>query len=93
MKQYRKLLAMDGVKLSFEDGALRALARAALERKTGARGLRSLLETLMTDVMYEAPGNKSLKKAHITQALVEAQLKKPGTLLQALAKASTPNAS
>jgi hypothetical protein len=43
--------------------------------------------------MYEAPGNKSLKKAHITQALVEAQLKKPGTLLQALAKASTPNAS
>ncbi|MGI6496810.1 MAG: ATP-dependent Clp protease ATP-binding subunit ClpX [Kiritimatiellia bacterium] len=93
VKQYRKLLAMDGVKLSFEDGALRALARAALERKTGARGLRSLLETLMTDVMYEAPGNKSLKKAHITQALVEAQLKKPGTLLQALAKASTPNAS
>ena len=74
VKQYRKLLAMDGVKLSFEDGALRALARAALARKTGARGLRAEMERLMTDVMYEAPGNDSLKKVVVTEEMIRERL-------------------
>ena len=74
VNQYRKLLAMDGVKLSFEDGALRALARAALARKTGARGLRAEMERLMTDVMYEAPGNDSLKKVVVTEEMIRERL-------------------
>ncbi|MBO7208002.1 MAG: ATP-dependent Clp protease ATP-binding subunit ClpX, partial [Kiritimatiellae bacterium] len=52
IRQYKKLLAMDGVDLEFEPGALRALAKAAIARKTGARGLRAEMERLMTDVMY-----------------------------------------
>ncbi|MCL1909686.1 MAG: ATP-dependent Clp protease ATP-binding subunit ClpX, partial [Kiritimatiellaeota bacterium] len=54
VKQYRKLMAMDGIDLSFDDGAISAIAREAFKRKTGARGLRAIMEELMTDVMYEA---------------------------------------
>lgn len=75
VKQYRKLLAMDGVDLEFEDGALRALAKDAIARKTGARGLRAAMERVMTDVMYEAPGGKSGKKVTITAQLVKEKLK------------------
>ena len=70
VKQYRKLLAMDGVDLTFEDGALRALASMALKRKTGARGLRAEMERLMTDIMYEAPGNANMKKTVVTEKMV-----------------------
>ena len=59
--QYQKLLAMDGVKLEFEPGALRELAKSAITRKTGARGLRAEMEKLMLDIMYEAPGNDQMK--------------------------------
>ncbi len=69
VKQYVKLLAMDGVKLSFEDEALRELARAAIQRKTGARGLRAEMERLMTDVMYEAGDNKG-QKVTVTAQMV-----------------------
>ena len=71
VKQYQKLLAMDGVALSFEPEALKALAKRALERKTGARGLRAEMERLMTDVMYEAPGNAKMKKVVVTEKMVE----------------------
>ena len=74
VKQYRKLLAMDGVELDFEEAALRGLARKALERKTGARGLRAEMERLMTDIMYEAPGNSKMKKVVITEKLIEERL-------------------
>ncbi len=57
-KQYRKLLAMEGVRLSFDDDALREIARIALKRKTGARGLRAIIERLMTDIMFDAPDRK-----------------------------------
>ena len=70
VKQYRKLLSMDGVNLRFEDGALRALARNALVRKTGARGLRAEMERLMSDLMFEAPGSDSLKDIVVTEAMV-----------------------
>ena len=75
VKQYRKLLAMDGVDLEFEKDALRELAKDAIIRKTGARGLRAAMERVMTDVMYEAPGGKSGKKVKITAAMVREKLK------------------
>lgn len=73
VKQYRKLLAMDGVDLAFEPAALRELAKMALARKTGARGLRAEMERLMTDIMYEAPGNDKMKKVVITAEMVKSR--------------------
>ena len=72
VKQYTKLLAMDGVELVFEPEALRALAAKAVERKTGARGLRAEMEKLMLDIMYEAPGNARKSKVVVTAAMVKA---------------------
>ena len=76
VKQYQKLLSMDGVDLVFEPEALRELAKAALSRKTGARGLRAEMERLMTDVMYEAPGNAKMKKVVVTPKMIEERLGK-----------------
>jgi len=80
VKQYQKLLSMENVKLSFTDGALREMARLALLRKTGARGLRAILEHLMLEIMYEAPGQKSLRDIRITKEVVTAQLENPGSV-------------
>lgn len=74
VRQYQKLLQMDGVELSFEEGALKALAKAAIARKTGARGLRAEMERLMTDIMYEAPGNAKMKKVVITEKMIAERL-------------------
>ena len=74
VKQYRKLLAMDGVTLEFEPKALAELAKIALARKTGARGLRAEMERLMTDVMYEAPGNAKMKKVVVTPKMIKEKL-------------------
>ena len=74
VKQYTKLLKMDGVNLSFEPDALRALAKKSLERKTGARGLRAEMERLMTDVMYEAPGNAKMKNVVVTVDMIQERL-------------------
>ena len=71
VKQYQKLLAMDGVELKFEKDALKELAKSALARKTGARGLRAEMERLMTDIMYEAPGNAKMQKVSITKKMIE----------------------
>ena len=75
VRQYRKLMAMDGVDLEFDDDALRELAKNAIARKTGARGLRAAMERVMTDVMYEAPGSKSKQKVRITADMVREKLK------------------
>ena len=75
VRQYQKLLAMDGVELSFDDEALRELAKDAIARKTGARGLRAAMERVMTDVMYEAPGGKAGAKVLITAEMVKERLK------------------
>ena len=77
-KQYKKLLAMDGVELDFDKNALEAVADKALERKTGARGLRAIMEETMSDIMYNAPSDDSMKKCVITKALVEG--KKPAVV-------------
>ena len=71
IKQYQKLLAIDGISLSFDDDALQTLAKKAYKRKTGARGLRAILEQIMLDVMYELPQNKEIKEYRITREIIE----------------------
>ncbi len=70
VKQYTKLLAMNKVKLHVEEGALRAMARQAIERGTGARALRSIFERLMLDVMYKAPSDNTIESVTITEDVV-----------------------
>jgi len=72
-RQYQKLLSMEGVKLAFEPAALREMAKLAMKRKAGARGLRAVMEELMMEIMYEAPGNKKIKDVRVTPEMVLAQ--------------------
>ena len=67
VKQFRKLFEMDGVELEITDDALRAIAREALARKTGARGLRAILEEVMLEIMYDIPSRRDVKKCVITK--------------------------
>lgn len=71
IKQYKKLLKMDDVELEFDDAAVRAIAKKAMDRKTGARGLRSIIEEIMTDVMYTIPSDDSIVKCTVTEDCVE----------------------
>ena len=71
IKQYKKLFEMDDVILEFEEEAIRLIAKKAIQRETGARGLRAILEELMTDVMYEIPSTKNVEKCIITKATIE----------------------
>ena len=84
LKQYQKLFRLDNVELAIEPEAIRAVAKKALERTTGARGLRSILEGVMTDIMYEIPSRSDVAKCIITQQTIEEDtqpeliLKQPG---------------
>ena len=69
-KQYKKLLELDGVKLRFDDEAIKAVAKLSFERKTGARGLRAIMEDVMTEVMYEIPSEDDIKECVITKEAV-----------------------
>lgn len=71
VKQYQKMLDMDHIKLTFEDGALEAIAKEALARNTGARGLRSIIERIMINVMYEAPSCKDAVECIVTEENVK----------------------
>ena len=71
VKQYKKLFDLDGVELEFAPGALAAIAKKALARKTGARGLRSIMEEIMLQLMYEIPSRTDIKRCIITQKVVE----------------------
>ena len=71
VKQYQKLLSYDGVELGFDKESIEAIADKAIERKTGARGLRSIMEETMSDIMFEAPSNKDMKNFVVTKELVE----------------------
>ena len=71
IKQYRKLFSFDDVELDFEDDAVSTIAKLAFERKTGARGLRSIMEKSMMNVMYEIPSDETIKKVIITKDSVE----------------------
>ena len=71
IKQYQKLFEIDGVELQFEDEALEAIAEKSLERKTGARGLRAIMEETMMDLMYRIPSNENIIKCTITKDMVK----------------------
>jgi ATP-dependent Clp protease ATP-binding subunit ClpX len=73
VKQYQKMLELDGVELEFEEEALREIAKKAIERKTGARGLRSIIESVMLDVMFELPSRDDIKKCIITKETITDQ--------------------
>ncbi len=73
VKQYQKMLELDGVELEFEDDALREIAKKAIERKTGARGLRSIIEGIMLDVMFDLPSRDDVTKCVITAETVSAK--------------------
>ena len=72
-KQYEKLFEFDGIELEFEEEALLEVAKTAISKKTGARGLRSILEQTMLDVMYEIPGNEKISKCIVTKAAIQGQ--------------------
>jgi ATP-dependent Clp protease ATP-binding subunit ClpX len=80
LKQYQELLKMDGVSLEFEDNAIELIAKEAIKRKTGARALRSIVEELMLDIMYEVPSRSDIESFKVTEDMV----KKGGTVAELL---------
>ncbi len=87
IKQFQKLFAMDNIDLHFSDEALEAIAEKALERNTGARGLRAILEEAMLDVMYELPSKEDVRECLITEEVIKSG-KEPILLYEPQAKAS-----
>jgi len=71
VKQYAKLLDLDGIELTFEDDALKAIAAQAIARKSGARGLRAIIEGALLDTMFDLPGRKDVRKCIITKDVIE----------------------
>ena len=70
VKQYQKLLAMEGVELEFRDNALQAIAKRALERRTGARGLRSIIEHSLLDIMFDLPSLANVQKVVVDEGAI-----------------------
>ena len=75
VKQYQRMLALDHVKLTFEDSALQAIAKEALRRSTGARGLRSIVEAALLDTMYDLPSMEDVEKVVIDESVIAGQSK------------------
>ncbi len=71
MRQYQKLFELDKVNLRFTANALKSIATQAIERKTGARGLRNVMESVMLDIMYNLPSQQDIKECVINRAVVE----------------------
>ncbi len=71
VKQYQKMMELDGVKLTFEEKALEEIADISLKRKTGARGLRAIMEDVMMDIMYDSPSDETLQACCITEDVVK----------------------
>jgi ATP-dependent Clp protease ATP-binding subunit ClpX len=70
VKQYQKLLAMEGVELEFREHALQAIAKRALDRRTGARGLRSIIEHALLDIMFDLPSLANVQKVVVDEAAI-----------------------
>ena len=70
VKQYKKLFELDGVKLTFTDEAIHAIAKLAVERKTGARGLRAIMEDAVMDIMYETPSDDTIEECIVNEDVV-----------------------
>ena len=92
VKQYSKLFELDGVKLEITDDALSAVAQKALDRKTGARGLRSIMEECLLDIMYELPSEKNVTKCRITKECIT-QGKRPELIYRDRAALQQPEES
>ena len=71
VKQYKKLFELDGVELEFDEEAIRIIAKRSIERKTGARGLRAIMESVMMDSMYKVPSDTQILKCIITKEAAE----------------------
>ena len=71
IKQYKALFDLDHVELTFEEDAVKAIAQKAYDRKIGARGLRSILENIMMDIMFEIPSDSSIKEFCVTKEMVD----------------------
>ena len=96
IKQYKKMLKMDDVELVFEEDAIRAIADRAIEQNTGARGLRSIIEEAMRDVMYNIPSEKDVKECIIKkECIVEGKqpvlIYKNGTSEKSFSEANAAN--
>ena len=72
-KQYKKLFELDDVKLTFQDGAIQAIAKRAIERGTGARGIRAIIESVMMNAMYEVPSDEDAVECIITEAAAKGE--------------------
>jgi ATP-dependent Clp protease ATP-binding subunit ClpX len=72
-KQYRKLFEMEGVDLEFQPDAVRAVAKRAMERKTGARGLRTILENILLETMYDLPSQKNVQKVVVDESVIRGE--------------------
>jgi ATP-dependent Clp protease ATP-binding subunit ClpX len=70
VKQYRRLFDLEGVTISFTDGSLKAIAREAMRRNTGARGLRAILESVMLDLMYDIPSQKNVQEVVVNEDVI-----------------------
>ena len=70
VKQYQKMFSFEDVKLRFTDGSLRAIARETMKRKSGARGLRSIMEDIMLDIMYEIPSQSNIKECIVNKEVM-----------------------
>ena len=92
VKQYKKLFEIDGVELEFKDNAIEAIVDKAIELKTGARGLRSIIEEVMTDIMFEIPSNKKIEKCIISKETV-LKLEKPELIINELKKENDEKSS
>jgi ATP-dependent Clp protease ATP-binding subunit ClpX len=82
VKQYQRLFEFENVRLKFADEALRAIARQAMARKVGARGLRMILEELMLDLMFNLPSQKKLKEFEVTREMVEKRTASFATVME-----------
>ena len=83
IRQYQKMFEWEDVRLRFTEGALRAIAARALERKVGARGLRMILEDLMLELMYHLPGEQKIHQFVVTEEMVKSQqVDVPGMALE-----------
>jgi len=83
VKQYKKIFSLDNVQLVFEEDAIKAIAEKAIEKKTGARGLRSIIESIITDIMFEIPSNDNIEKCVITREVIVD--KKPPEIIEGVA--------
>ena len=75
VKQYQRLFEMEGVRLDFTDGALKSVARRAVQRKTGARGLRSIMESILLETMFDLPGLEGVEEVVINREVADEQAK------------------